>query len=575
MSDKSKVNHQEWFTIVNNLSKFKGTLKHTQQNIIGRWPNLDKFISTWNYQSTKNPGYISCDCRYKDKCSLLKFNPNVNSIFQFLTSRSPLNPKYMSTVKSDDIELSNLDTVYNNVESTFLDIVNNKPNGKLYVIHAETGLGKTHILKKHAIPALYCFKTHQLSDEFEIGTAFPVINPEFPFYEDIQYCYENGISSSHIIKDAFEKHPTDPSVIHYQNQLIAFRNSNISKITHSRLVRSNNISDIANHNTIIIDEDILTNLVEVGTIGMKYLFNMLKVLPKEISTAIRNELMNHKFPVGCNENVINDTVKFQLQKFIREKSKSKETYTGLVKFVESSHYTYSAYSDGLSHAKSFVPEIMKLLASGKKIIVLSATPNKKLYDHIFKDKLEFFSFPKIKERGTCTIFKPISCSIFKSTINRASSDSVKRIIHDICDHFGIPRKNIISYKMLKDKCDIDISGYFFNIEGFNSLSGQNILVFGLPMLPLRTYFVIANALEININDFCIGKQNIFADGYIYHGRTFDNDLLQAFHIHMIESEIVQSIGRARLLRNNCNVIVVSDIPFGNKYYDVLPINIEY
>ena len=37
-------------------------------------------------------------------------------------------------------------------------------------------------------------------------------------------------------------------------------------------------------------------------------------------------------------------------------------------------------------------------------------------------------------------------------------------------------------------------------------------------------------------------------------------MLREIQLHMIESELLQAIGRARLLRNKCKVILLSNLP---------------
>ena len=50
------------------------------------------------------------------------------------------------------------------------------------------------------------------------------------------------------------------------------------------------------------------------------------------------------------------------------------------------------------------------------------------------------------------------------------------------------------------------------------------------------------------------------NGYKFWFYTYDNELLRRIQLWMIESELEQSVGRARLLREECTVHLFSDFP---------------
>jgi len=54
-------------------------------------------------------------------------------------------------------------------------------------------------------------------------------------------------------------------------------------------------------------------------------------------------------------------------------------------------------------------------------------------------------------------------------------------------------------------------------------------------------------------------------------KSYSNDLLlREIQISIIESELIQSIGRARLLRNDCTVVVLSNLPIQQAEFVYLP-----
>lgn len=50
------------------------------------------------------------------------------------------------------------------------------------------------------------------------------------------------------------------------------------------------------------------------------------------------------------------------------------------------------------------------------------------------------------------------------------------------------------------------------------------------------------------------------NGYEFYCNTFDNEALRTIHFWVLESNIEQAVGRARLLRNDCDVKVFVRFP---------------
>jgi hypothetical protein len=50
------------------------------------------------------------------------------------------------------------------------------------------------------------------------------------------------------------------------------------------------------------------------------------------------------------------------------------------------------------------------------------------------------------------------------------------------------------------------------------------------------------------------------NGFRFYFKTFENDDLREIQLQMIESELIQAVGRARVLRNDCIIEVYSNLP---------------
>ena len=90
-----------------------------------------------------------------------------------------------------------------------------------------------------------------------------------------------------------------------------------------------------------------------------------------------------------------------------------------------------------------------------------------------------------------------------------------------------------------------------------------VIMIGTPHVSEIVYLLFANALGLKpkLNDATMHYTKIKRNGFEYFFNTYSNDLLlREIQISIIESELIQSIGRARLLRNDCTVVVLSNLP---------------
>lgn len=102
--------------------------------------------------------------------------------------------------------------------------------------------------------------------------------------------------------------------------------------------------------------------------------------------------------------------------------------------------------------------------------------------------------------------------------------------------------------------------YFRKLVGVDFLSGKNCVVIGTPNLPEEIYKLKAYQLYgTEIKDYW-RPQEVTYNNYKFFFNTFTDNRLQELHLSSVESELEQAVGRARLLRNNCQVHVYSNFP---------------
>lgn len=118
-------------------------------------------------------------------------------------------------------------------------------------------------------------------------------------------------------------------------------------------------------------------------------------------------------------------------------------------------------------------------------------------------------------------------------------------------------QNVITFKKYSDSSDI----YFGNSEGVNSMKGQDLAVIGTPHIPNFLYEMLAYQIGYETTEKDIMRYiEVSHNGFRFWFYTYKNELLRQIQFWMIESELEQSVGRARLLREDCTVYLYSDYP---------------
>ena len=97
--------------------------------------------------------------------------------------------------------------------------------------------------------------------------------------------------------------------------------------------------------------------------------------------------------------------------------------------------------------------------------------------------------------------------------------------------------------------------------GIDLLKGQDLTVIGTPHFNPICYELIACAIGHQIGkDNRITEQRVIRKGLRYMFPTFEDEVLREIQISLIESELIQAVGRARTLRTKATVHLYSNLP---------------
>ena len=113
----------------------------------------------------------------------------------------------------------------------------------------------------------------------------------------------------------------------------------------------------------------------------------------------------------------------------------------------------------------------------------------------------------------------------------------------------------MKYKSKAKNCLI----HYGNSEGCDYMKGQDIVVIGTPHYNEVVYKLIATSLGVDVN-FKMRFSELTDDNYKYWLTTYDEPTLREIQLWLIKSELIQAVGRARLLRFDCTVKLYASIP---------------
>lgn len=278
---------------------------------------------------------------------------------------------------------------------------------------------------------------------------------------------------------------------------------------------------------IIVDEDVLKTMIcNQGTIMLS---DIEEIISENLPRKVYNKLLN-----------------------LTEISKNKKYFSvdkiKLKKSIDAPFDIYALtkttkfYSDGQKLVFYKTPKLKNV-----KYIIMSATVDKVIYESYFgKNRIKFYKCPLAAYTGSLKQYYDGSYSRNYIDKNDDTFGKIEAITGDI------PR---ITFKKYHTGCDI----HFGNSEGHNTLEGKDIAVIGTPHMNDCVYKLMSYHMDGNTDESSHFRP-IEYNGFKFWFHTYEDELLRRIQLWLIESELEQCIGRARLLRNNCTVYLFSNFP---------------
>ena len=128
---------------------------------------------------------------------------------------------------------------------------------------------------------------------------------------------------------------------------------------------------------------------------------------------------------------------------------------------------------------------------------------------------------------------------------------------------AVGHKKVITFKSFTDQfSNASKEMYFGNCSGYDTLAGESLVVVGTPHRNDIEYLLLAKVLGINFItlDTTMGLKEIDYNGFRFMFNCYDHSELREIQQGLIESDLIQAVGRARTLRTDASVKLYSNFP---------------
>lgn len=425
---------------------------------------------------------------------------------------------------------------------------------KVYLIKAPTGVGKSEMILM-VQGAVIAVPTHKLKEELaqrcrEAGNDV-LMTPELPpdcrreVKCQIEQCYRVG--AYHQVKGIL-RHWSDecPASREYLRQLEEIeKDATRTVITTHEMLLSNRIT----RPLVIIDEDPLGSLLKQGPVRLTEALRFIEEEREQYYPVIEKveglEVQLRSMEVGhvySNDNKVAVKDYYRLETRVRECNLS-SNFIGLL-----TADCLALSDDGVIHY------IQRRSLPSQKTIILSATADPAVYRELAGDRLQVHDLGHSTLRGELIQYPQWSCSKY---FMRNNTDIVA-LAQSL-----VPDADVITFKdpRIGSMFDSSVVMHFGNLRGINAKAGCNLAIVGTYHIHPLGLRLIATALRIKVSADCKPKNLVVSrNGMDFRFHTYEQPDLQNLHLSLVESELIQAVGRARLVREECAVTLFSNYP---------------
>ena len=170
---------------------------------------------------------------------------------------------------------------------------------------------------------------------------------------------------------------------------------------------------------------------------------------------------------------------------------------------------------------------------------------------MYGDRVEEINNSDVKMKGK------IIQNTRKSFSRKSLATDFESIVREVGDRL------VITFAKYKRKFKNPVMNmHFGNCSGYDDLKGIDLAVVGTPHQPQYKYFLLASAIGIEFKnaDTIMGVQKVEWNGFRFMFNSFESDELKKIQLSLIESELIQAVGRNRTLRTDATTYLYSNLP---------------
>ena len=318
--------------------------------------------------------------------------------------------------------------------------------------------------------------------------------------------------------------------------------------THKRFLTM----DVSKYDLVIIDEDILLGSIIQNKIDIS-ISDLKKVKKKTVLGSMIRKKVNESLKYIETDERISDF--FSLPSIDYDKTDDDIAIgVDIPSFCSATHFLYRKSSDKENNISedciTFIPPVK--FNPNMKYIMVSATVDETVCEYFFgKENIEFYTCKKARYEGAL-------CQDYRRPMSRDYISKNKDIIKGIKKWSGFD--DTISFKRFMASYQGDL--HFGNSAGCDYLKGKNLDVIGTPHIPDWIYKLFAYSIGCEFDTEAKIKPGITVEhnGWKFRFTSFDDKVLRAIQFYILESQLEQAVGRARLLRCQCKVNLFSNFP---------------
>ena len=556
LDGKTYLEHDEKFMLASNLVNFRNgkSLFFAGLDAYPGYPyfKYTKWQMSWKYIKPGMPKSCYLTCRYHVEC------PHQQNILLTVT-RSRDFVRILEHRKKLDIEMAEkaLSRYWENVAYDHsLHFPGELVDDSVDVVFTPTGLGKTeqYVGDKNLNDAIIYVPTHQLKEEVaERARAkgvqlvptppLPNLDPETTGILEKYYSMGCNMAAAIHLQRLAEEGNVECQ--NYLKDLELARRSRYNAVTtHARMQYFAN----DRRKLHIIDEDPLQTLLPIDFVYISELSELYLRLTGD-QRALLGNILDRIDKLAFGQSMKRDWHNLGKMEVL-ENAVSKQPFRSNVMGFLNCDYAIKERSPNGGIIR-FIRQTS--IQSDHKWIILTATGSKIIFERLFP-KVRFVDLDDVKQTGKIIQYPRLSFS----------RDSLKKNPEHLQIAQGIAgSRPVITYKTFSNKFKNTV-GHFGNIRGLDSLAGEDIVVIGTPHIRPTVYILYALALGERpvLSDSKMSLQMVTHNGYEFYFNTYcdDNPFLQHLQLSLIGSELIQAVGRARILRKDATVRVLSRYP---------------